>query len=110
MPHGICFLWDKTVLVMTIGGNAIIALSYFALSASLFYSATRRKSIEANVSGLMYVFGMFIFACGCTHVMDIVTLWNPWYNAKAMVLLVTGSISAISAVLAYGEIKRWTTT
>jgi hypothetical protein len=38
-------------------------------------------------------FGVFIAACGMTHVMEIITLWKPYYWISGIVKAITALAS-----------------
>jgi signal transduction histidine kinase len=97
MPHGMCLLWKPAVLWTMIIGNGIIALSYFLIPVALIYLIIKRRDI--GFKWIFVLFGLFILACGVTHVMSIVTLWNPMYGLEALILLFTGIISLLTAIL-----------
>ncbi len=97
MPHGMCLLWKPAVLWTMVAGNAVIALSYFMIPIALIYLITKRKDI--GFKWIFVLFGIFILACGCTHVMSIVTLWQPMYGLEALVLAITGVVSFLTAIL-----------
>lgn len=97
MPHGICLSWKPAILWTMVIGNAFIALSYFTIPFALIYLILKRKDI--GVKWIFALFGLFILACGFTHVMSIVTLWNPMYGLEALVVALTGIVSFITAIL-----------
>ncbi len=45
------------------------------------------------------LFGAFIFSCGLTHIMSVVTLWDPHYGLEALILMITGIVSLMTAIL-----------
>ena len=44
-------------------------------------------------------FGMFIIACGATHVMEIWTLWTPTYWLSGVIKAITAAASVPTAIL-----------
>ena len=97
MPHGMCLLWKPSVLWTMVLGNALIALSYFTLPLALLYLITKRRDI--GFKWIFVLFGAFIFFCGLTHVMSIITLWTPMYGLEGLVLVFTGIVSLLTAIL-----------
>jgi two-component sensor histidine kinase len=93
MPHGMCFLWQKEMLWLHVTSDAFIALAYYSIPVSLIWFITRRRDIEFRYMFLL--FGIFILACGTTHLMGIWTIWNPDYG-------IDGTIKAITAVASIG--------
>lgn len=97
MPHGMCLLWKPAILWTMVIGNAVIALSYFIIPVALIYLILKRRDI--GFKWIFVLFGLFILACGLTHVMSIVTLWKPMYGLESLVLAFTGIISLLTAIL-----------
>src|SRR3954467_2240229 len=85
MPHGMCYFWDPKVLWLNVSADAIIALCYYAIPFLLFRFARRRRDIAFK--WIFVAFGLFILACGATHVLGIVTVWNPVYRLEGVVKL-----------------------
>ncbi len=97
MPHGYCLRWDPTLVGLHVGADAAIALSYYSIPAGLFYFVRKRDDI---VYPWMFVlFGVFILACGTTHVMEIWTLWQAQYGLEAVIKVVTAAASVVTAVM-----------
>lgn len=104
MPHGHCFYWRPEILWLHVGSDALIALSYFSIPLTLLYFARRRTDLV--FPQVFLLFGMFIFACGTTHLFGIWTMWNPTYRAEGIVKLLTGLISATTAVFLIPVVPR----
>ena len=97
MPHGHCYLWRPDVLWLNVGSDALIALSYFAIPAILYYFV-RARDRQLAFSWIPLLFGTFIFCCGITHVLGIWTVWNPDYRLDGAAKLVTGVVSSATAL------------
>lgn len=67
MPHGQCFLWKPDILWLHAGSDAAIAFSYYLISGTLFYFLYKRSDLPFQ--GIFVLFGLFILACGTTHLM-----------------------------------------
>jgi hypothetical protein len=77
LPHGHCYLWQPGLLALHVTSDSMIGLSYFLIPASLIYLVRRRRDLVFN--WIFWMFAAFILLCGTTHVMNIVTLWEPYY-------------------------------
>jgi PAS domain S-box-containing protein len=97
MPHGHCYLWQPGVLWLHVVADALIAASYLAIPAILYYFVKRRRH-EIPYWWMPVLFGSFILLCGTTHALGIWTIWNPDYRLDGAVKLVTGLVSAGTAV------------
>jgi len=96
MPHGHCYLWKPEILWLHLLSDALVALSYFAIPVLLIYFVTKRESTPFR--GVFWMFSAFIVACGLTHVVSIVEIWNPVYRLSGLVKAATGIISAATAL------------
>ena len=97
MPHGHCFLWQPSTLWLNVGSDGLIAASYFAIAGALYYFVRRRKT-EMPYIWVPLMFAAFILLCGTTHVMEIVTVWDPQYRAAGALKLLTGLVSFATVV------------
>jgi signal transduction histidine kinase/CheY-like chemotaxis protein len=91
MPHGMCFLWDPVVLWINVISDAVVAAFYYAIPFLLFYFAAKRRDITFR--WIFLAFGMFILACGTTHLMGVVTVWHPVYRLDGVIKTVTAIAS-----------------
>lgn len=97
MPHGMCFLWDPTLLGLHVISDSLIALSYFSIPLALVYFSNKGGKFPFKY--LLGLFSAFIFACGMTHVFSIWTVWTPDYYLEGIVKLFTAGISLVTAVV-----------
>jgi signal transduction histidine kinase len=103
-PHGFCLLWRPGLMGTMVASDALIALAYFSIPVALAYFVRRRRDIAFN--WVFWCFAVFIMACGFTHVMDIVTLWLPAYDAQAATKAITALASVATAVVLWPLIPR----
>jgi PAS domain S-box-containing protein len=97
MPHGHCYLWTPKLLWLYVISDSTIALSYFSIPIAITYFIRKRVDLEFNWVFMM--FSLFIFACGMTHLISILTIWQPAYWLDASMKGVTGIASGITAVM-----------
>ncbi len=97
MPHGHCYLWQPQLLWMFILSDSVIAISYFTIPLAFIYLIKKRIDLEFNWVFIM--FSLFIFACGTTHLISIVTIWHPLYWLDASVKSITAIASLATAVM-----------
>ena len=90
MPHRHCYLDDPRMIWLQGLSDFSIGVAYMAISGALAYLVYKaRKDIPFH--WMFLAFGLFIFACGWTHFMEVWTLWHPTY-------WLSGTIKAITAV------------
>ncbi len=97
LPHAVCYLWDRWLLVIHALSDTLIGLAYLAISLSLVYFVRRRRDVP--FPSMFLAFGAFIVACGATHFMEVWTLWQPAYWLAAGVKVVTVVASVATALL-----------
>ena len=97
MPHGMCYQWQPSVLAIHVVADGLISLAYFSISATLLYFVHRR--IDLQHRWIFLSFAVFIIACGCTHAMEIWTIWHPAYWLSGAIKLLTAFVSVSTAIL-----------
>ena len=66
--------------------------AYLAIPVVLVSFAWKRRN-ELPFSSLFWLFGLFIIACGTTHLMDIILFYNPLYRLSGLIKLITAAAS-----------------
>lgn len=97
-PHGYCYLWEPALVGVHVTADTLIALSYLAISTTLVYLVRRARG-ALPFGWMVLTFGAFIVACGATHAMEVVTLWQPWFWTSADLKVVT-AVASVGAALA----------
>jgi signal transduction histidine kinase len=97
MPHGMCFLWDPVVLWLHVVSDSLIAAAYYAIPVLLFYFYRRRRDMPFN--WIFVAFGMFILACGTTHLLAAFTIWHPVYRLEGVVKAITALASVATSLM-----------
>jgi two-component system CheB/CheR fusion protein len=96
MPHGHCYLWRPDVLWLNVVSDGLIAAAYYVIPLFLIHLVRKRHDLAFN--WIFVMFAGFILACGTTHVLEIVTVWNPQYGLQGLVKLATAAVSAATAL------------
>ncbi|MEK8028738.1 sensor histidine kinase [Pseudaquabacterium rugosum] len=97
LPHGYCLSWQPRLMLMHVGSDALTALSYATIPVSLGLLVHRRKDLQFG--WVFLLFGVFILACGATHVMSIWTLWHPDYALAGWIKVLTAAASVATAAV-----------
>jgi signal transduction histidine kinase len=97
MPHGHCYLWTPSLVWLQVLSNALIGLSYVAISATLALLVVRVRDLPFKP--VYAAFGVFIISCGFTHFMDIWVIWSPRYWLDGGVRLITALASVGTAAV-----------
>jgi len=97
MPHVYCYLFNRNLILLHTLSDALIWLSYVSISLTLIYLVYRTRR-EIPFSWLFVAFGIFIIACGFTHLMEVVVLWHPLYWLAGAVKALTAVASVVTAI------------
>jgi PAS domain S-box-containing protein len=97
LPHGTCYLWNPAVLWLNVISDGLIALAYYAIPFLLFSFARKRKDL--SFEWIFVAFGVFIFACGTTHLLGVWTVWHATYRLDGIVKAITAVASLTTAGL-----------
>jgi signal transduction histidine kinase/ActR/RegA family two-component response regulator len=103
-PHGFCLLWDPGLIWLHAISDALIGLSYYSIPLALIYFVKKRRDIAFG--WIFWLFAGFILACGTTHFLAILTLWQPAYWLDGAVKLMTAIISIATAIILWPLIPR----
>jgi len=97
LPHRFCYLNSSELIWVNVISDAVIGLAYIAISATLAYLISRNRA-DIPFSWMFLAFGLFIVACGFTHIMEVITVWRPYYWLAADVKVVTAIASVVTAL------------
>ena len=95
IPHGHCYLWKSNLVGLHLISDLLIAISYYSIPITLFYFVRKHK--ELPQASLILLFAAFIVSCGTTHLIEIWTLWYPYYWISGVVKAITALISIYTA-------------
>ena len=97
MPHRMCFLDDRATLWLHVVSDSLIAFSYYAIPILLFRFVRRRRDL--GFPWIFFAFAAFILACGTSHVLGALTVFNPIYRVEGVVKATTALASISTFVL-----------
>jgi len=97
MPHGFCYLWNVKLVWLHVISDSLIALAYFSIPVTLIYFIRKRRDLPFN--WIFVCFGLFILACGSTHLMEVWTLWHANYWFSGAIKAFTAMASVPTAIL-----------
>ena len=96
MPHGQCYLWRNDLIYLHAISDALIALAYYSIPLTILYFLRKRQDVPFPTIFLM--FGAFILSCGTTHLIEVGTIWQPWYWTAGWIKAITAAVSVATAV------------
>jgi PAS domain S-box-containing protein len=97
MGHGYCYLWQPGIVWLHVISDTMIALSYYVIPLALVYFVRKRRDLPYHWMFLM--FGIFIFGCGTTHLMEGWTIWHGTYRLAGVIKAITAASSVATAAL-----------
>lgn len=104
MPHGFCYFWNPGLVWLHVISDALIALSYYVIPIALIYFARKRRDVP--FSWLFVLFGVFIVACGTTHLMEVWNIWHADYWVDGVIKAITAAASVPTAILSITYLPR----
>ncbi len=90
MPHGHCYLWKPPLVFLHVISDTLIGLAYISISLTLY---ALMKRIKISFNRVIFCFGLFIGACGVTHLLEVWNLWHADYWWSALVKVITAIAS-----------------
>lgn len=100
MPHGYCFLWRPELVWLHVIADLIIALAYFSIPVTIFM-IVRKRSLEIPFKWIFMMFATFIFLCGLTHIIELISIWKPLYYIEGLVKVLTAAVSLATAIVMF---------
>jgi PAS domain S-box-containing protein len=97
MPHGFCYFWNPGLVWLHVVADSLIALSYYTIPVALFWLVRKRRDVP--FSWMFVLFGVFIIACGTTHLMEVWNIWHADYWLDGAIKAITAAASVPTAVL-----------
>jgi signal transduction histidine kinase len=99
MPHAVCWAASPKLVWTMVVTNFITFLSYLVICCTLLYLAQRTKRVIARDWAYFTVgFALFIVACGSTHLLEVITTWDPIFWVDAWTNIITALLSGYVAV------------
>jgi PAS domain S-box-containing protein len=86
-----CGRWTEAHGWLHILSDLGVWSAYLAIPIVLGFFIVRRKDLPFR--GIFVLFGMFIFACGTTHLMEAIIFWWPAYPLAGLIKLLTALVS-----------------
>ena len=96
-PHGYCLLWQPGLIWTHVISDALIAAAYFSIPLALVRFVRARRDIAFG--WIIWLFALFILACGTSHLMGIWNLWHGDYGVEGLVKAITAAASLPTAFL-----------
>ena len=86
-----CGVWSEELGWLHIYSDLAIWAAYTAIPCVLAFFILRRKDVP--FPRILWLFVLFIFACGTTHLISAIIFWYPVYRLDGVVKLLTAAAS-----------------
>jgi signal transduction histidine kinase len=103
-PHGFCLMWEPGLIWLHAISDTLIAGAYYSIPLALIQFVRRRGDVA--FSWIFRLFAAFILACGTTHIMALITLWQPLYWIDGLIKAITAVLSVSTAIVMWPLIPR----
>jgi signal transduction histidine kinase len=97
IPQGRCYLLKPELIGLHVSSDLLIGIAYFVIAGTLAYLLYKTWQ-EIPFHWMFAAFGTFILLCGMTHVMEVITLWQPVYWLSGNIKLLTAAVSLTTAL------------
>ena len=95
--HGQSYLMRPEIIWLHVVSDALIAMAYFSILVTLAYFVRKRRDLPYY--WMFVMFGLFIFACGMTHLMEIWSVWHGTYRLSGVVKAATAVASVATSIM-----------
>ncbi|SMB94917.1 sensor histidine kinase [Deinococcus hopiensis] len=91
--------WPAALVTLRVGSDLLIGLSYAAISSVLSYVVYRNRA-ALPFDWVVLAFGLFIVACGVTHLTHVLVRYIPvfWFDGYIRALTATVSVATALAL------------
>ncbi len=93
-----CGNWSNLLGWMHIISDLVIFAAYMAIPIVIV--AYMRKRREVMFPAIFWIFVIFIFSCGTTHLLEAIIFWYPLYPVAGLVKMLTAIASALAVLIA----------
>lgn len=109
--HRFCLDLNSGLIMLMNLSNAIIATAYFLMPVCMSRVVQLHwKKLSTQLRFLALGFGLFITACGVTHIMDMVVMLAPVYWLQGWLIALTALISMPVAIMTIVYTYVWIRT
>jgi PAS domain S-box-containing protein len=106
-PHGYCLAWDDNLLALHVISDLSIFLAYMLIPVFLgIYLFKKGRTALMQQQVVLGLFALFILGCGFTHLIAVITIWQPWYYFEGIVKVLTAVVSITTAGYLYSILPK----
>ncbi len=100
LPHRYCYMAQPGLVWTNAVTDALIGVSYCVIFICMLMVVRKLRPIPEMRPYLWILlsFGAFIIACAGTHIMDVITVWWPFYPLSAAIKVLCAAVSIPTAL------------
>jgi PAS domain S-box-containing protein len=88
-----CGRWSEGLGWLHIVSDVAVFGAYMAIPIALLFFARHRRDLPKPFPFVFWMFGAFILACGCGHLVEAIIFWHPIYRAAGVIKGFTAAVS-----------------
>jgi signal transduction histidine kinase len=96
LPQGVCYGWDSGLVWIHTLGDAMLAVAFFVIAATLVYLLRAGKTLPFKRTAI--VLSTFIMACGLMQALSALSVWTTWVWLTAAVRIFA-AVAAVSVAV-----------
>lgn len=100
-----CGIWSPLDGWLYILSDLLTFSAYMAIPIILWYFLKNHKG-DTPFKNIIWLFVLFIFFCGLTHLSEVIIFWYPFYRFSALLRLATGIVSLFTAIMLYKRLPE----
>lgn len=85
-------------------GDVLTFIAFSLIPMALVYFIRQRRDIRYPL--IFNMFALFIFLCGITHLLSVISFWTPLYRLSGVIKIAAGLASIVSAAMLIKIIPR----
>ena len=97
MSHGQSYLMRPEIIWLHVVSDALIAVAYFSILVTLVCFVRNRRDLPSH--WMFVLFGLFIFASGMAHLMEVWSVWHGTYRLSGVVKAATAVASVATSIM-----------
>jgi signal transduction histidine kinase len=104
LPHSNYLALDPALLWLNAVSDTTIALVYCSTAVALILFAIRRRDLR--LGAVPRWFAVLLIVCGSTHVLGVITLWQPIYWVQGLTKGLAAVAAVVAAVMSWPHIPK----
>jgi PAS domain S-box-containing protein len=104
VPVGTCTLAHPTLMWVSIVGDIVTTVGFYAIAAALVILARRRADLRSDWR--IPIAGLVLAVSGSTHLVEVWSMWNDAYSEGGLLTLITAIASIATVYVAWQLVAK----